>query len=302
MKRVLPLLLITATAHAGPSPADVEFDRGRTLLEAGKFADACAAFDASDKLDPQITTELNQGDCREKNNQLATAWATFKAIAAKTAAATDDKGKKFHKVAVDHAAKLEAKLSHLTVRAASPVTGLEVRRGGAAVELGATQPIDGGSYTITARAPGHRDWSVTVVVAPASDQKTVEVPALDAIVVAPPPVAPAPVASPGRGMWPYVAAGGSLALFGVALGFELSARDVYDQAKREPDDMKQLSLWDSANTRRHVAQGFAVGGIACAGVAVWLWLRGPVETRPTPVARIAVEPMGIAGLQLHGAW
>jgi len=302
MKRIVLLLLAARTAYAEPSPADVEFDRGRTLLEAGKFADACAAFDASDKLDPQIATELNQGDCREKNNQLATAWAKFQEIATKTAAATDDRGKKFHKVALDHAAKVESKLSHLTIRAASPVAGLEIKRGGEPVELGSARAVDGGTYTITARAPGHRDWSTTVVVAPASDQKTVDVPQLEAIVVAQKPTAPAAPSAPGHGIWPYVAAGGSLALLGVALGFELSARDVYDQAKGEPDDTKQLSLWDSANTRRHVAQGFAVGGLACAGVAVWLWLRGPSETRVTTTAGIAVEPMGIAGLQLHAPW
>ena len=302
MKRLALLLLVVRTAHAEPSPADVEFDRGRTLLDAGKFADACAAFDASDKLDPQITTELNQGDCREKNNQLATAWAKFAEIATKTAAATDERGKKFHKVALDHAAKLESKLSHLTIRAASPVTGLEVKRGSEPVELGTSRAIDGGTYTITARAPGHRDWSTTVVVAPASDQKTIDVPQLEAIVAGEKPTVPTAPSAAGHGMWPYIAAGGSLALFGAALGLELSARDVYDQAKREPDDAKQLSLWDSANTRRHVAQGFAVGGLACAGVAVWLWLRGPAETRVTTTAGIAVEPMGIAGLQLHGAW
>ena len=68
--------------------------------------------------------------------------------------------------------------------------------------------------------------------------------------------------------------GAALGLAGSALGFELWARSTYDKSKHEPDDARQDSLWHSANTRRYVAEGLGVAGIACAGVAVWLYLRG----------------------------
>src|SRR5262249_8883682 len=53
------------------------FDEGRKLLKAGKLAEACAAFESSQKLDPAVTTLLNLADCREQNHQFATAWGAF---------------------------------------------------------------------------------------------------------------------------------------------------------------------------------------------------------------------------------
>ena len=40
-------------------------------------------------------------------------------------------------------------------------------------------PIDGGTYEITARAPGHVEWKSTVVVKGEADQQTVVVPLLE---------------------------------------------------------------------------------------------------------------------------
>ena len=40
------LVLVTSVAHAQtPTPADAAFKRGRELLKAGKFADACIEFE-----------------------------------------------------------------------------------------------------------------------------------------------------------------------------------------------------------------------------------------------------------------
>lgn len=305
MRSILAALAVTvagSTAIAQPArtAADVEFERGRALLDAGKFAEACAAFDASQKLDPELATELNQADCREKNGQLATAWALFSSVAAKTQTASDDRAKKFHKVAVEHAQKLDARLSRLTVRAGSPVAGLDVRRGTDVVELDKTRPIDGGTYTITAQAPGHRAWSRTITIARERDQSVLDIPQLEAIAIA--KSIAKPIAKSASKTLPLALAGGTVVLLGASLGFELSARGVYRDAEVEPDDAKQTALWNSANTRRHVAQGFAAGGLAVAGVAAWMWLRGGRETAVKASAGLAIEPMGVAGIQLRGAW
>src|SRR6185436_3009167 len=58
---------IPATAHAQSATAQAEtlFRQGQDLITKGKFAEACAAFDASQKLEPAIATLLNQASCRE---------------------------------------------------------------------------------------------------------------------------------------------------------------------------------------------------------------------------------------------
>jgi len=51
-------------------------------LEEGEFLvddlTGCEAFDASNRLEPRAGTLIALGDCREKNQQLASAWSAYK--------------------------------------------------------------------------------------------------------------------------------------------------------------------------------------------------------------------------------
>ena len=178
---------IAGPAHAQPASAQAEimFRNAKRLLGQGKVAEACAAFDASQKLDPTVSTLLNQANCREKNGQFATAWGLFLDAARDTRASTDDDGTQLHQVAVDHAAKLEARLSTLTivVPAQQRAPGLEIRRGNELIDpvmWNQALPIDGGTYKIVARAPGVPEWSASIAIANDNDAKSVEVPRLGA--------------------------------------------------------------------------------------------------------------------------
>ena len=75
-------LAFVEVAAAQPTTASAEadtlFDQGRSLMEAGKIAEACAAFDASQKLSPAVSTLLNLARCREQNQQLATASGLYR--------------------------------------------------------------------------------------------------------------------------------------------------------------------------------------------------------------------------------
>jgi hypothetical protein len=57
-------------------------------------------------------------------------------------------------------------------------------------------------------------------------------------------------------------------------------------------------LFDSAVTKRYVAQGFVVTGLAAGGVAVWLYLRNGEHGAPTS-ASVQVVPMA-GGLAVAG--
>jgi len=189
------VVLATASPRAFAQSASVQaqslFDEGRKLLQAGKLAEACAAFESSQKLDPAITTLLNLADCREQNHQLATAWGTFVDA---NRMARDKSNDKLAKVANNHAKKLEPRLSKLTISvpADHQVAGLEVLRGSDPVNPASWNhalPIDGGTYTITARAPGRAPWSATRTIKVEADAQTVEIPKLADAKPGAPPVA-----------------------------------------------------------------------------------------------------------------
>jgi hypothetical protein len=315
---------VPAVAHAQSATAQAEtlFRQGQELLSKGKFAEACAAFDASQKLEPTIATLLNQASCREKNGQLATAWGLFIDAERQTRSATDASNRQFHRVAADHAAKLEPRLSTLSINVPveNRVGGLEVLRNNEPLDPGAWNkplPVDGGTYVVTARAPGNTDWSSSISVGLQHDAKIIEVPKLKAAAIEPRPTAQPPLPSqtmPGAPevhrpiVLPLILGGAAVALAGGALGFELSARSTYDKAKAEDNDMRQDELWKSANTRRHVAIGFGAASVACAGAAVWFYLRGGTsEATSTSIqARLLIlEPIvgrDQAGLVLSGRY
>ena len=206
--RALLLVLgaIAATpAHGWAQPASVRaqalFDDGRRLLGSGKIAEACAAFDASQKLDPLVTTQLNVAACREQNGQLATASAAY-AEAERMARAAGDA--QLEKVASGHAQRLEPRLSRLIISVPPDrrIAGLQVLRGNDPVAPASWDhpvPVDGGSYTITARAPGREPWSTTRTIKGEREIATIAIPRLAELRPAPPPVVAGAPAEPGVG-------------------------------------------------------------------------------------------------------
>jgi hypothetical protein len=334
----LAALCVAATAHAqSPSDqAEALFQRGKKLMADGKIAEACAAFDDSEKLEPMPATVLNQANCREQNGQLVTAHMLYLEAARQTTAKTDAKSRKMNRTATSRAAKLDSRLSTLRidVAAAHGIEGIEVVRDGAVVAKASwneASPIDGGTYRISARAPGRVTWSETVTVAPERDAKVVQVPALSALPRTPEPIAKtgAPPASATTGLphpaaiarvadepaWTArrrlavgLAAGGVVALAtGSVLGV-LSNRKRSDAEALCPDPRDPCDSADRANELSSSASKLAIGadvafGLAAgaATAAVILWMTGAPESRPG----VAIAPTASHGLLLisaSGSW
>lgn len=128
------------------------------------------------------------------------------------------------------------------------------------------------------------------------------------VVPSPPPSPPPPLAGTPESteepppapsstkLVPVVAVGaGALVLLGAGLGFDLWGDATYNDAKAELTvQSRRTSLYDSANDKRYAAQGFAVAGIGCAAVAVWLFLRHPDDAPVTTAHSVVVSPTGIA--------
>lgn len=318
------VLASSAGAQSTSAEAEALFRQGRDLMKAGKLAEACAAFEQSQKLEPATTTLLNLAGCREKNGQLASAWGAFVDAERQTRTGTDSATKQLHQIAADRANALEPQLSKLTIDVpdASRLPGLTITRGTEPVAEATWNhplPVDGGTYVITAKADGMRDWHGTVTVGRDHDSKTIDVPRLEKAsekIVIKEPVHDMDHGSGGPGVTltpadvtnrpahrshlaPILTIAGGAALIGGGIGFELWGESTYNKAKAEmTDQARRDSLESSANTKRYAAEALGVAGMAAVGVGVWLYLRRPAER---DVAIVPTATSTSAGLALTGA-
>jgi len=67
--------------------AEALFEEGRSLVAAGKVAEACPKFADSERLGPSVATLLNLANCWERVGRTATAWATYREAASAANAA-----------------------------------------------------------------------------------------------------------------------------------------------------------------------------------------------------------------------
>src|ERR1041384_1291549 len=130
----------------GDRPAAVAlFDDAKSLMTAGRYAEACAKFAESNRQDPQLGALLHLADCYEKAGRLASAWAAFRDAAELADRRADARSLS----ARDRAESLEPKLSRLTVVVPNDaaVEGLTIRRDGVALGralFGVAMPVDTG--------------------------------------------------------------------------------------------------------------------------------------------------------------
>jgi len=328
---VIAAMAVAAPARAQSAEAETLFREGKRLMKKGQIAQACDKLDASDRLEPTDGTELNLADCREKNGQLATAWAMF----VKAAAAARHAGNAGREAeARKRAAALEPRLVYLTIEVPedSKLDGLVVKRNDAAIDRELWDqrvPVDPDEYQISAEAPGRDPWSTSVVVKTRS--KKVEVPVLDKLPEprrAPAgeraqtptddptragdagPAGPAGSPAPGRLTGTRKLALGLAAVgvvaAGVGVGFGLHASSLENQADATcPDaactDPNAVAVNRSARRAALYANlGFAVGGAAVITAAV-LWFTGAPKARETVSVLPTLDP-GQVGISFVGGF
>jgi hypothetical protein len=318
----IAVALCATNVHAQSSSAEAEslFKQARELMGQKKYAEACAAFESSQKLDPTATTMYSLAVCRQLEGKLATAWGVLIDFERAHRNSTDPSVVELRKKASERAQSLEPRLSKLTIVVSPEASApdLVVLRGGTETNRGTwgrSLPVDGGSHAITAKRPGHKDWTTTVTTKTEGDSQTVTIPVLEAALVEPVPVEPQPTPEPvdprptaesRSKVVPIVFAGGALALGGAALGFEFWGRGMHDDAQAAldgGDEARANDLQDGANLRRYLAQGFAVAAVGCAVVSVVMFVRGGSEpTDRTAVRLVPSMSPDQAGLSLVGGW
>ena len=306
--------------------AQAQFEEGRRLVGEGKYAEACAKFADSERLDPSPSTVLNLANCWEKAGRMATAWATYKQAQSEAVAA---KRPDYAATAERHAEALAPSLARLTILVPVPTEGLQLKRDGVSVdaaEWGTAIPIDAGAHVVEGSAPGYEKWSSTVDVPRDGVRVTVAIPTLEPL---PPPavaVAPtgAPSVTPVEATAPVPkearAAGQPQRTVGAVVGgaglVGLGASGVLALVanSKNQSSMNGCSgsvCWtQSAYQARGDARSagdaatvvFLVGAAALAtGVTLWLTAPRDVAGPPAALAWLAVTP-AVGGATLQGAW
>ncbi len=315
------MLITAAPVAAQPATTGVAeqlFRDGKKLMDAGKIKEACNAFEGSYRKDPAVSTLLNLANCREKNEQYASAWGQFIEAERMTRGKSDQAN--LNTTARTRAGKLESRLSYLIINVPDEarVDGLTISRNGVEVdpaEWNRDIPVDGGTYTIEGKAPAFEAWSTPVTVGVEKDKQSVNVPrfrelpeqAVAATVAGGTAGAGAGVGPTERpssftgkrkaavGLWAVGAVG-----LGAGLVFELGARSAYDDAVAATTVSERSSLLDSANQKRLYATVAAGIGGAAVATGVVLWLIGGPETAEAGMAFAPRVTDDSAGLVVTG--
>jgi hypothetical protein len=213
---------ITATAEQ-------LFEEGRSLMDKGRFGEACPKLAESHRLDPAVGTLLNLAECYEKQGRTASAWATY--LEAETLATRLNQAPRAT-FAAQRARQLVVTLPRLAIRVTETrsegnAVTVTVRRDGEALARPAWStlvPVDPGEHRIEASAPGFLPFTRSVR-AVAGQPVEVVVPALvpDASAAARPSSAQKTIG--------LVIAGAGLAAAGVGLTFGAIAKSKNDDAR-----------------------------------------------------------------------
>lgn len=155
-----------------PRPADEAFAKGHVLSDEGRHAEACAAFELSQRLDPQSGTKFNLADCYAKTHRIASAWLLYRELSRTDAHLQRRAG------AAQIAKALEPQVPRIAVRVhGDPAAwGMRIFVGKIEVTslLDTGIPFDPGTYVVEGYLPGHPPFRETVTVAPAGT-RTVDV-------------------------------------------------------------------------------------------------------------------------------
>lgn len=176
---------IAPTANAAPNSvaADVQYRRGAQAYAAKRYAEALAAFQASQELEPSPNTRFKIAQCFLLLKKIGSAYVHFRRAAGEAEGrykATNEKRYDLtRQAAILEAAAIEGQVPRLTLAVPSDIPngfrmlfdGTEVARGawGVAVEM------DPGTHTLTAEGPRLKPYQQTIELRP-GQQLRVDVP------------------------------------------------------------------------------------------------------------------------------
>jgi hypothetical protein len=327
---------LAATVHADTSAEATRFfEDGLALQEAGKHVEACAKFARSYALDRQASrpapgTQLNLGDCAEREGQLRKAYLLFDDAArayelrgrtADAKLATDpaaadarresERAAAGVKLARERADAIAPRLAKVRLRMANArIDGLAVRIADRAIPPAEdiTEVLDAGDVAITVSAPGHQPFTTTAK-AESGKLVVVEIPALEAEAVdGDDRVGPGPVGGkrkPSRVRLALGLGAGGVVMLAVSGTLAVLANSQYADGERAcpnlvcADDAAGQAGFDnieSAGKKADLATYTGIaGGLLAVSAAVVYFTAPREQITVTPVATSST-----AGISLFG--
>ena len=304
------LVALVGTAYADDkNKADKLFKEGKKLLDAKRYADACAAFEQSAQLDPGIGVQLNIGKCYEDWGKLALAWRAFTKAEQMATDAKDSRLERIH----ERVQTLDAQVPRLTVRVpdGADVEALAIQLDGKPLDadkLGKQQLVDPGPHQVEYVVDGKRKSKVIPVERGANAEMVVDAPVVGGKKKPPDkPVrerrerTPPPPGQLQR-YAAYGTAGAGVVLIGVSIGVAVAAKSSYSAALRDHCmgstsmcDATGLTQTHDARSHANVATGVFIVGLAAIGGGVALYLTAPRAKRAREHALYLAPSLGGGG-------
>ncbi|MEP6862245.1 MAG: hypothetical protein ABJE66_16595 [Deltaproteobacteria bacterium] len=160
------LVAVSSVVHAGPpsaaeakknaKKAAADAKRGRALMKAHKYADACPKLEESQQLSPSLVTERTLAECDVHIGKLASALAAYRDVIAR------EPSSKRRKAAVDLVAKLDLRVPRIIVNVEADAEVMLDDAPLAATAQGA--PVDFGRHEIVATKPGRVEFRKSVAI------------------------------------------------------------------------------------------------------------------------------------------
>jgi len=169
-------LLVATPAHA--DKADRLSKKGKRLLAAKKYAQACEAFEQVDDLDPGISAKLDAARCYEEWGRIATAYRWYRDAEKEAKEAGDDRLAKI----AETVAELDFNVPRLTIHVpegADPDVLATLTLDGKPFDpslLGAVQLVDPGPHVVEYLVDGEKKRKMAPVERAGESEVTLDIP------------------------------------------------------------------------------------------------------------------------------
>lgn len=279
--------------------ADQLFKKGKKLLGEKRYAEACTAFEDSDRLDPGIGAKLNVAKCYQEWGKLATAWRWFTDAERMAKDGKDERATKIQAL-VD---EIDASVPRLILKAApgASTSGVVLKLDGVEIDvhtLGTERRVDPGPHQVEYIVNGKTRSRMVPVERGGSSEVNLELPRGPHGTSAPAAGVATPDDDPGRTrkLAGLGAAGAGALAIGIAGVVTLRARSDYQHALsahcRGETTMCDATGQASAQSARHranIATVLTIGGAAAVAGGLVLYF-----TTPKPGSHAAEHALYLA--------
>ena len=277
---VAALCVLGGAAHA--DKADQLFKKGKKLLGEKKYAEACAAFEESDRIDPGIGAKVNVARCYQEWGKLAAAWRWFSDAEKMAKDTKDDRASKVHALVEE----IDPSVPRLTIKAppGADTSKLVIKLDGAPFEtsaLGTEQRVDPGPHQVDYTFDGAKRTKVVPIERGGNSEILLELPARSqrpSRSVAERSEAADREAVQKRRLIGLGISGGGVVAMGIAGIVTLRARGDYRHAisahcrgATDMCDAEGLAATHSARRRANIATGVTIGGLAAVAGGLYLY-------------------------------